>query len=257
MINGPFSHNHHNKIHYVLSFLRDDFFADNAILFCGGTMLALTHGEYRRSDDIDFVPDPQKNGYRTLRNMIGSFGSHAAVLFKSLPDDIALGEARSDQYGIRFGIQIGDTSEPENFPIKFEIFQESRLSSFSPAIFYKNIPVPCLSDLDLTVQKLLANTDRGGDSSLNNRDLYDLAILTDTSLNLGKAIRIANNAYDVEKALDLSLKRVENSKIRKKNFLDLDIAPKFWHTVEEGINRLRRSRTMEPLTNPLYQDLID
>ncbi|MFH1806639.1 MAG: nucleotidyl transferase AbiEii/AbiGii toxin family protein [Pseudomonadota bacterium] len=246
-------HSHHTRIYYILSCLRDDFFADNGILFCGGTMLTLTHGEYRRADDIDFAPNPAQGGYRLLRNLIRS---DASVLFKKLPPDITLSEARYNQYGIKFEVQTGDASDLANIPITFEIFLESRLAAPGKPAFYPNIPVPCLNDNDQAVQKLLVNTDQGADTALDNRDVYDLAILATTGqCDMKQAIVTANKTYDVEKSLDYALSRTEDIALRTANFRNLAIEPTFWGRLEDGMDCLRAHRGMMPLPLRIGNDI--
>lgn len=50
-----FERPHHQRIATVLSALDGSFLLDNNCLFGGGTAIALRHGEYRESVDIDFL----------------------------------------------------------------------------------------------------------------------------------------------------------------------------------------------------------
>ena len=64
----------------------------------------------------------------------------------------------------------------DNMPIKTEIIAEPRFQLDSPR--YPNwLPIPCLSLNNCFTSKLLANSDRYMDSSINSRDLIDLAVL--------------------------------------------------------------------------------
>lgn len=50
-----FKREHHQKISEVLKRLDAKILADHACYFGGGTAIALMHGEYRESVDIDFL----------------------------------------------------------------------------------------------------------------------------------------------------------------------------------------------------------
>ncbi|GAX35637.1 nucleotidyl transferase AbiEii/AbiGii toxin family protein [Nodularia sp. NIES-3585] len=59
----------HHKILKVLSQLKANFFLECGAYFGGGTLVSLTHGEYRLSKDIDFLCSAG-TGYRLLRQKI-------------------------------------------------------------------------------------------------------------------------------------------------------------------------------------------
>lgn len=50
-----FEREHHRKILTVLNSLNANFLADCGAYFGGGTLISLRHGEYRLSEDIDFM----------------------------------------------------------------------------------------------------------------------------------------------------------------------------------------------------------
>ena len=50
-----FERAHHRQVAEVLAALNAPLLADNHCLFGGGTAIALRHGEYRESVDIDFL----------------------------------------------------------------------------------------------------------------------------------------------------------------------------------------------------------
>lgn len=137
--------------------------------FGGGTCLALGHGEYRVSRDLDFVcSDP--SGYAELRFAVRQVGYDA--LFPA-SKRASLGfprEIRADQYGLRFPVVVNETS------IRVEMIREARIT-LGPAEQALWTPVPLLSVTDAFAEKLLANSDRWADRDELSRDLVDLAVL--------------------------------------------------------------------------------
>lgn len=91
------------------------------------------------------------------------------ALFRDL-SKIKLGSGKTDQYGIRMIVNVDDT------PIKLEIIAESRFNLDLPR-YQPWSSVPCLSLNDCFTSKLLANSDRFLDNSVESRDLIDLAVL--------------------------------------------------------------------------------
>jgi hypothetical protein len=229
-----FRHPHHNQIIAVLSALKKDLFVAGDLLFAGGTLIALTNNEYRRSDDIDFIAAPQSPTYKKLRSELRD---DAASLFEGLPGSMSLGPVRSDQYGIRFGITYVEGDEEKI--IKFEIFQEGRLREIEDGVTCNGLPVRCLSPGEQIVQKLLANTDRGLDPHVNHRDLYDLAILVENGGDLHAAIARASEAYDVEDRLRKTLEQTEDPNIRDKDMDELEIDKEFRPLIFDGLMKLR------------------
>ena len=147
----------------VLDALDAKVLARTSFRFCGGTCLALAHGEYRLSRDLDFIcSDP--SGYADLRFSVREHGYDA--LF-AVPRTTALEfprEVRADQYGLRFPVLVGATS------IRVELIREARIA-LGPAEHAAWTSLPILSVVDAFAEKLLANSDRWAD-----RD--DLARLT-------------------------------------------------------------------------------
>jgi hypothetical protein len=153
----------------VLDALDADLLARTSFHFGGGTCLALGHGEYRLSRDLDFVCS-DAGGYAELRDAVRERGYDA--LFPAARRT-ALGfprEIRTDQYGIRFPVVVGGTS------IRVELIREARLA-LGPAEQASWTPVPVLSITDAFAEKLLANSDRWADGDELSRDLVDLAVL--------------------------------------------------------------------------------
>ena len=234
-----FHYPRHNQIATILEAMDRDFLEENNILFAGGTLLALSLGEYRQSDDIDFLVKARSQGLKNIRERVRN---SLAPLFLGTPDYLEFGEARADQYCIRGTVAIvGET------PIKVEIFYETRLAELRPSEDIEGISVPALNMQDMTVQKLFANTDRHFDPYVHHRDLYDLAVLTERGFNLHEEIRQAEQVYSVEEALRKSLNVTENQDVRKRDFQALAIEPAAQDRIVTGLNKLRTPLGMEPL----------
>jgi hypothetical protein len=153
----------------VLDALNADMLAQTSFRFGGGTCLALGHGEYRMSRDLDFVCS-DAGGYAELRLAVREHGYDA--LF-SRSGRAGLGfprEIRSDQYGLRFPVVAGGAS------IRVELIREARIA-LGPAERADWTKVPVLSIADAFAEKLLANSDRWADRDELARDLIDLAVL--------------------------------------------------------------------------------
>ena len=159
-----YSRPHHQRIEALLAGLDAQMLAGCGCYFAGGTAIALQLGEFRRSDDIDFVC-ASTAGYRKLREAVFSSGFDALAK-QALP---VLRPIRADQYGVR--CVLGEAEAP----VKFEIVREARIS-LEPG--EERIGgVLLLSRADLYAEKLLANADRGLDRSTLHRDLIDLLVM--------------------------------------------------------------------------------
>lgn len=137
--------------------------------FAGGTRIALELREFRQSRDIDFLCSAAE-GYANMRLAVREQGY--AALFDGVE---AAGmafprEIRSDQYGIRFPVVVGNTR------VKVELVREARFELSSP-VEPGWSPVSCISPVDCFTSKLLANSDRWADRDSLSRDLLDLAAL--------------------------------------------------------------------------------
>ncbi|MEQ8260411.1 MAG: nucleotidyl transferase AbiEii/AbiGii toxin family protein [Alcanivorax sp.] len=240
-----FDHPHHRKIHHILTSLDSSLFVEAGACFGGGTLISLLHGEYRWSKDIDFLC-PVGSGYRTLRKAVMEATGKPEFLFKKttgleFPRDI-----KADQYGIRFLVVADDT------PIKFEIVCEARIDLGSPEQ-PDWLNIPCLSTIDRYAEKLLANADRWNDSSIESRDLIDLAVLR---LNEGpseQAIAKAEDAYPVLVPLENALKKFQGSDdYRRKCFNALEVRNKA--LVLDGIDLLASDQEL-PVTQRLRDEL--
>ena len=190
-----FERPHHRRVAAILHALDADLLAANACLFGGGTAIALRHGEYRESVDIDFlVSDPA--GYRALRERLtGPKGVHAIARADGLLE--AAREVRADQYGIRTLLRT------EGIDIKFEIVSEGRIALEPPGAADRICGVATLTRLDMAATKLLANADRWADDAVMSRDLIDLAMMEPGKELLRLAMAKAAKAYGKSVAADL------------------------------------------------------
>lgn len=180
-----FERPHHKRIARLLSALDAPKLATHQCLFGGGTAIALLHGEYRESRDIDFLVS-DVSAYRELRGIVTTDGI-AGLFTKPV---MQLRDARLDQYGIRTLIEIDDV------PIKFEIVLEARLRFDRPPDENTVCGVRALTHIDQVAEKLLANSDRWPDDEVDARDLIDLAMmLTDGRIPLA-AFEKASGAYN-------------------------------------------------------------
>ncbi len=173
--------------------------------FGGGTEIVLELGEYRLSKDIDFLC-ADADGYRRLRSMVVAAG--AAALFGA--DVLEARAFRSDQYGVRGIISVGDV------PLRVEIVREGRITLEGHADL--DLGVPRLDMVDRVAEKILANADRCQDSSSGFRDAVDLGML---ALHRGPlpeaALAKAEKAYgaDVDQKLRWVIERMSDAEVRR------------------------------------------
>ena len=191
-----FEREHHRRVATVLEALDGDLLKANACLFGGGTAIALRHGEYRESIDIDFLVSDLA-GYRALRQRLtGPDGIRAIARPKqAAPDQVR--EMRADQYGVRTMLRV------DGVEIKFEVVLEARITLAEPGANDRICGVATLTLLDMVTSRLLANADRWRDDAVLSRDLIDLAMMQPTKKLLKLAIAKAKTAYgdSVETAL--------------------------------------------------------
>jgi len=194
-----FKRDFHRKIHTVLSHIDAQFLASCRAYFGGGTLVSLRHGEYRLSQDIDFMC-PIGLGYRQLRQAIIARGYSA--IFSSF-DRISLPrEIQANQYGIRFPVII-DGSQ-----IKLEIVVEGYIQFGSPE-YPSWSPVACLNNTDSFAEKLLANADRWADRRKDSRDIIDLSMQRLANPIPSEAIAKAENAYPVIQPLTKAIQNFQ------------------------------------------------
>lgn len=200
-----FERPHHRRVARALGALDAEQLARHHCLFGGGTAIALRHGEYRESVDIDFLVSDLE-GYRHLRQLLtGTQGLGA--LARSGAEIRQAREVRADQYGIRSGVRVDDVE------IKFEIVLEARITLEPPGLDDRIGDIATLTTLDMAASKLLANSDRWADDSVFSRDIIDLAMMRPGSALLRRAAAKARQAYgdsietDLVKAADALLTR--------------------------------------------------
>lgn len=182
-----FDREFHQKILKVLQNVDSDFFQTCQIYFGGGTLISLSHKEYRLSKDIDFLC-PVGDSYRLLRQAVAARGYD--VLFSTRTDIDLPGDLQTNRYGVRFSVVV------DRVPIKFEIVAEERITLGNPD-YPDWSPVPCLNETDIFAEKLLANSDRWTDTSVESRDLIDLSMLRLAAPIPPMAIDKAEKAYPV------------------------------------------------------------
>jgi predicted nucleotidyltransferase component of viral defense system len=213
-----------------------DFLSENNILFAGGTLLTMTMGEYRLSDDIDFLVQVKTQGLKNLRARVTDT---FAPLFRAPHDQFKFGPARKTQYGIR-----GSVSPIGCAPIKLEIFLEERVSELYPGEYFEDIPVLALSRKDMILQKLFANSDRYSDPYIHHRDLYDLAAMAERGIDLLTEISRAEEVYSVRLELERALRAIEDTHVLNQDLASLAIEQQAYPKIIAGINKLRASLGM-------------
>jgi hypothetical protein len=180
-----FERAHHVRIAGVLDALDTEILAKSSCYFGGGTAIALRHGEYRESVDVDFLVS-DKSGYGELRELVRRPEGFNALTRRPLA---LLRPVVADQYGIRTLLDI------DGEPIKLEIVSEGRIDLETPSPGDSICKVATLTDLDMAATKLLANSDRWADRAVFSRDVIDLAMMEPGPDLLGRAIAKAESAY--------------------------------------------------------------
>lgn len=164
----------------------------NRCLFGGGTAIALKHGEYRESVDIDFICS-SVDGYREVRQAVNELDP--SWLFKE-PVNIVR-KPRVDQYGIRLAAAV------DNTPVKIEIIFEGRIALKDPLPEDIIEGIWSMTEEDLVATKLMANADRFLDDVVMSRDIIDLAMITPNGTLNPIGVAKARNAYgdSIDRAL--------------------------------------------------------
>lgn len=200
-----FKRPHHQHIAQVLVALDAKLLKEHQCLFGGGTAIALSHGEYRESIDIDFLVSDLPS-YRNLRNLIRSEKGIFSIMNTDVANISQVSDIRADQYGIRTKLAVLDQ------PIKFEIVLEGRISLDTSGKNDEIMGIATLTKIDMAASKLLAISDRWADASVYSRDVIDLAILNLKKPLLETAIRKAETAYGKAIRVDLerSIKQLKN-----------------------------------------------
>ena len=183
-----FEREHHRRVARVLEALDARLLHAHRCLFGGGTAIALRHGEYRESLDIDFLVS-HRDGYRALRESMSGAGGIRAVCRPGAEAIEQVRDVRADQYGVRTMLRV------DGVEIKFEIVLEARITLDAPGDGDLLCGVATLTPLDMAASKLLANSDRWRDDSVLSRDLIDLAMMEPGKALLREAIAKAEGAY--------------------------------------------------------------
>lgn len=242
-----FKLDHHDKILTILESFNQKLLNESFAYFGGGTLIALDFEEYRWSKDVDFICPVSTSGYKHLRTAIYDGG------YKALFDDltqIKIGRSTTDQYGIRMLVTVGDLR------IKAEIIAEVRFE-LDPPRYLEWTSVPCLSINDCFTSKLLANSDRHMDSSIEARDLIDLAVLRIHSPIPSSAIDKAENAYEVMRPLKEAVKCFQaRPDFRDKCFTGLQIGSIQIPKIIDGIDLLAEDLGLT-LTERTFQEKYD
>ena len=180
----------------MLQALNGPLLSGHGCLFGGGTAVALRHGEYRESVDMDFLVS-YLPGYRALRQMLTGAQNLNPITRQGRLLELAR-ELRADQYGLRTLVQV------DGMIIKFEIVHEARITLDAPGAADALCGVPTLTPLDMAASKLLANSDRWADDAVYSRDLIDLAMMKPGHALLRRAIDKAAGAYGQSIQADLA-----------------------------------------------------
>jgi hypothetical protein len=211
----------------VLATLDADFLKNAECWFAGGTAVSLRCDEFRASRDIDFLCS-SKRGYRLLRERIYDQGVRGLFC-----RDITIKrDARADQYGIRFVLDVRGTL------LKFELVREGRVDL--DGVRDPALPVSRLSDQDLVASKLLANDDRFLDEATLARDVIDLLMLEHELGALPEeSWNKARSAYG--DSVESSLRRAQqhlrdNPVFLKRVFQVLSITPKAQTIIQEKLS---------------------
>lgn len=226
----------HTTVVAALQTLDGDFLRESQCWFGGGTRIVLELGEYRESEDADFLC-ASAYGYRALRTAISerSLGRIAAR-------PLALArEVRADRYGIRTVLDFGEAR------LKFEIVLEARIELGGGEV--SGIGVACLDRASCFAEKLLANADRWRDDAVLSRDVIDLAFMAehwDKADALAGAAR-ARGAYGsvVDRALREAAQRLLDTEAHRKRCID---ALRVVHvkTLAAGLRKLARKGALGP-----------
>lgn len=187
-----FEREHHQRIAAILKGLDQQMLLKNRCLFGGGTAIALKHGEYRESVDIDFICS-SVDGYREVRQAVNELDP--GWLFKE-PVNIVR-KPRVDQYGIRLAAAV------DNTPVKIEIIFEGRIALKDPLPEDIIEGIWSMTEEDLVATKLMANADRFLDDVVMSRDIIDLAMITSNGTLNPTGVAKARKAYgdSIDRAL--------------------------------------------------------
>ncbi len=228
----------HRRIAGILARMDAGFLEQAECFFGGGTQLAMSHGEYRESRDIDFLVSSAK-GLRALRETVSE--RSLGKLFKGR---IFLErEVRAERDAIRTFIKEDESAAP----IKFEIVVEARIDL--KGSLDRALGVPILDLRYAIAEKLMANADRGRAKEHRARDLVDLAFISlqadDKEFHAGRKIAEVPYGRVILRELDEVLKMLRlDPKYRSQCVSDLLIEnPK---ALLKGLERLQALKRTSP-----------
>lgn len=161
-----FNRPRHKIVRKALALLQPEFLERSQCYFGGGTRIVLALGEYRESEDIDFLCS--RNGYRALRSTVTS----ASLGRIAVPTVKLAREIMADRYGIRTFLDVNGSK------VKFEIVNEARIDVSGN--LDAGLAVPALDERLCFAEKFLANADRWADESVLSRDVIDLAFMMES-----------------------------------------------------------------------------
>jgi len=213
-----FRRQHHNDILRALRSLNGGLLLDAECYFGGGTAIVLNLDEYRESVDIDFLCASQE-GYRKLLQALWGRSDLAGLQLPGA-ELKTLRDVRTDQYGIRTLIGVGDAK------IKFEIVREARIQLAGE--MDDRFGVPVLTRDCMYAEKLLANKDRWADKAVLNRDLLDLSMMISRWGQIpDSAWALAEAAYGdtARKAYGEAVERIRNKDWLRKCMADMAMQP--------------------------------
>lgn len=157
---------HHRQIMRVLECFDADMFAQQQILFGGGTRIAMELDEYRESVDVDFFCVGAA-AYRAVRSQVSHLTLGSLVRHES---GLRLArEVRTDRDAVRTFVFAPDS----DVVIKLE-FLHFDLCAISQEKEGGLFPVPVVDKLTCYVTKLLANADR---FRFDIKDILDLCMM--------------------------------------------------------------------------------
>ncbi len=182
-----FERDHHRRIAIVLAALDGPRLLEHRCLFGGGTAIALRHGEFRESVDIDFIVSDEQ-GWRDLRAALTG-PDKLAPIWRATHAALPTSEIRADTYGIRTRIDAGGVT------VRFEIVREARIDIDAPESDDVVCGVAALTRHDMIATKLMANVDRWADDGAFSRDLIDLAMMQPAGARLERGLDKARAAY--------------------------------------------------------------
>lgn len=207
------------------------FLASAECHFAGGTRIVLELGEYRESEDVDFLC-ASREGYRMLRSTVRD-----TSLGEVLAEPLALArEVRADRYGIRTFVAIGAAR------LKLEIVHEGRIAIGGEDV--SGIPLRCLDRVSCFAEKYLANADRGADDATLARDIVDLAFMIEAwgEPTGARGAAIAREAYGsvVDTACRTAAQRLlDDAALRRQFAMALRVTDTA--TLDSGLARLARA----------------